>query len=189
MTANCITVSRILFSLLLLGFSPNTSPFAAFYLLCGVTDVLDGFVARKLHTESEKGAMLDSAADLLFAVIYTVKILPLLNIPLWIWIWTAIIAVIKVIGIVTASKKAHRLWIEHSFGNKLTGLLLFFLPLSVCAADVKYGAALVCIVATVTTIMEICRMEGRRENEHIRISAEVEQRKRHRQLQAGLYRN
>ena len=153
--ANCITVSRMLFSLLLLGFSPNTFFFASFYLLCGVTDVMDGFVARKLHTESENGAMLDSAADLLFAVVYTVKILPFLNIPLWIWIWTAIIAVIKITGILIASKKIHKLSVEHSFENKLTGLFLYLLPLSVCVADIRFGAVLVCIAATITVIKEI----------------------------------
>ena len=155
MIANCITVSRLLFSLAMILFPPSSVPFAVLYVLCGVTDVLDGFVARKLHTESENGAMLDSAADLLFTVVYTVKILPLLNIPLWIWIWTAIIAIAKITGILIASKKAHKLSIEHSFGNKLTGLLLFFLPLSVCAIDVKYGATLVCIFATGTVIKEI----------------------------------
>ena len=82
MVADSITVSRILFSLTLLAFSPHSPLFAAFYLLCGVTDVLDGFAARKLHTESEKGAILDSTADLLFAVAYAVKILPLLSVPL-----------------------------------------------------------------------------------------------------------
>ena len=166
MIANIITFSRILFSLAMLVLPSRSVSFAAFYLLCGMTDVLDGFVARKLHIESEKGARLDSAADLLFAVVYAVKILPLLNIPLWIWFWTAIIAVTKITGILIASKKARRLSIEHSFGNKLTGLLLFLLPLSVCSVDVKYGATLVCISATVTAITEIinirCRTEKRR---------------------------
>ena len=159
--ANGITVSRILFSLTLLAFPPHSSLFAAFYLLCGVTDVLDGFAARKLHTESEKGAMLDSTADLLFALVYAVKILSLLSIPRWIWIWTAIIAAAKVTGILMASKKAHRLCIEHSFGNKLTGCLLFLLPLSICVADVKYGATLICVVATATTIKEMVREIGK----------------------------
>lgn len=152
MIANGITVSRILFSFAMIVFPPSSVPFAVLYLLCGVTDVLDGFLARKLHTESEKGAILDSIADLCFAVIYAVKILPLLNLPLWIWIWTAIIAITKITGVLIASKRAHKLSIEHSFGNKLTGLLLFILPLSVCAADVKYGAVLVCAVAAVTVI-------------------------------------
>ena len=155
MVANCITVSRILFSLLLLVFKPSSRLFFVFYLLCGATDILDGFIARKLHTESEKGARLDSIADLFFAVIYAVRILPLLSVPYWIWIWTAIIAVIKVAGIVITGIKAKGMTITHSFGNKLTGLLLFLMPLSVHIADVKYGAILVCLVATVTAIAEI----------------------------------
>ena len=157
MIANGITVSRLLFSLAMILFSPSSVPFALLYVLCGLTDVLDGFLARKLHTESEKGARLDSIADLIFAVIYAVRILPLLSVPYWIWIWTVIIAVIKVTGIIIASKKAHRLLIEHSFGNKLTGLLLFLLPLSTCIVDIKYGAALVCAVATVIVIKEILK--------------------------------
>ena len=155
MTANIITLSRILFSLLLLVFKPDSYHFAVLYLLCGVTDMLDGFIARKLHTESEKGAKLDSVADLVFAVIYAVRILPLLSVPYWIWIWTAIIAVIKITGIVIAGRKTKKMSIEHSFGNRLTGLLLFLLPLSVYIADVKYTAAVVCFAATVTAIGEI----------------------------------
>ena len=161
MIANIITVSRILFSLVMIVFPPSSVPFAVLYLLCGVTDVLDGFIALKLHTESEKGAMLDSTADLIFAVVYAVKVLPLLNLPLWIWIWTVIITSAKITKILIASKKAHRLSIEHSFGNKLTGLLLFFLPLSVCVADVKYGATLVCAAATGTVIKEMADQKER----------------------------
>lgn len=155
MTADIITISRIPFSLLLLVFKPNSYPFAVLYLLCGGSDVFDGFIARKLHTESEKGARLDSMADIVFAVVYAVKILPILSVPYHIWIWTAIIAVIKAAGIVTASVKAKKLSVRHSFGNKLTGILLFLLPLSVYIADVKYGAAIVCAAATVTVIGEI----------------------------------
>ena len=159
MIANCITVSRLLFSLAMILFPPSSVPFAVLYVLCGVTDVLDGFVARKLHTESKIGEMLDSAADLFFAVVYAVKILSFLNILLWMWIWVAVIGAVKITSILIASTKAHRLLIEHSFGNKLTGLLLFFLPLSACVADVKYGAILVCVVATGTVIKEMANQK------------------------------
>lgn len=157
MAADIITISRVLFSVLLFVFKPFSAFSAAFYLLCGVTDVLDGFVARKMHTESKRGAKLDSAADLVFAVAYAVRILPILSVPVWIWIWTAIIAAIKVVGILIASKKAHGLLIEHSFGNRLTGILLFLLTMSVYIADVKYGATVVCAAATVTAIGEIIK--------------------------------
>lgn len=164
MSANIITLSRIPFSVLLLAFKPNSYSFIALYLLCGITDVLDGFIARKLHTESKNGAILDSIADLIFAVIYVVKILPLLSIPCWIRIWTAIIAVIKTTGIALASKKAKKLSIEHSFGNKLTGILLFVLPLSVNIIDVKYSASVVCTVAAITAIGETIRTTKTRVN-------------------------
>ena len=160
MIANCITVSRLLFSLAMILFPPSSVPFAVLYVLCGVTDVLDGFVARKLHTESKIGEMLDSAADLFFAVVYAVKILSFLNIPLWMWIWVAVIGAVKITSILIASTKAHRLLIEHSFGNKLTGLLLYLLPLSVHIADVKYGAIFLCLVATVTAIGEMIKITG-----------------------------
>ena len=155
MTANIITLSRIPLSLLLLAFQTSSAPFTVLYLICGATDVLDGYAARRLHTESERGAMLDTAADLLFAVVYAVKILPSLSIPLWIWIWVALIAAVKTSEIVSVSRKAHRLTIDHSLGNRLTGMLLFLLPLSARFADVSYGATLACIAATVTAITEI----------------------------------
>lgn len=158
MAADIITISRVLFSVLLFVFKPFSAFSAAFYLLCGVTDVLDGFVARKMHTESKHGAILDSAADLVFAFVYAVRILPLLSVPVWIWIWTAIVAIIKIAGIIITSKKAHGLSIEHSIGNKLTGFLLFLLPLSVYIADVKYGATVVCVTATVTAIGETIKI-------------------------------
>lgn len=161
MAADIITLSRVPFSLLLFAFPPGTPFFAACYLWCGFSDVLDGFVARKLHTQSERGAILDSAADLLFAVVYAVRILPLLSIPLWVWIWAAAVAVTKITGILIAGKRTGKLRIEHSPGNKLTGVLLFFLPLSVGFADVTYGAALVCAVATVTVAWEMIRVCGK----------------------------
>lgn len=160
MIANMITCSRMLFSTILLAFRLPSSSFSALYLLCGITDMLDGFLARTLHTESKHGAILDSVADLFFAVVYIVRVLPRLSIPIWIWVWTAVIAAAKVTGVLFAGKKTHSLWIEHSFGNKLTGLLLFLLPLSVRIADVKFGATLICIAATVTVIKEILKAGG-----------------------------
>ena len=161
MIADILTVSRMLLSIFLLVISPFSTLFGIIYLLCGATDVLDGFAARTLHTESEYGARLDSLADLFFSAVYLVKIIPVLSVPLRLWFWTAMIAAVKVSGILLASIKAHRFLIAHSFGNKLTGVLLFLLPLSVYVADVSYGATLVCAAATVTAVREIVLSCGR----------------------------
>ena len=121
--------------------------------------MLDGFVARKLHTESETGARLDSIADLIFAFMYAVKILPHLSVPVYIWIWTAIIAVVKISGIFIKSKKEGKLFVEHSFLNKLTGVLLFVLPLTLRLIDIKYSAMFVCVIATFAVIEEISKIK------------------------------
>ena len=154
MIANLITVSRILLSLFLLFLSPYSVLFMVIYLLCGVTDVLDGFLARKFHTESQDGERPDSIADIVFAVVYAVKILPILHLPLWIWCWIVLIAVVKIVGIIIANKKERSFYIAHSVANKLTGLLIFTLPLTVRLFDVKYGAAVVCAAATFAAIQE-----------------------------------
>lgn len=153
MIANSITFSRILFSFMLIIFPPDSCFFVILYLLCGITDVLDGVVARKLHTQSKTGEMLDSIADLFFTVGYIVKILPILSVPIWIWIWTALITAVKIFGIAQRSIKERRFFISHSPANKLTGFLIFLLPMSVYFIDIKYSAAVVCIVATYTAVV------------------------------------
>lgn len=160
MIANSVTVSRVLLSLLLFVSSPASALFAVSYLLCGLTDILDGFLARKLHTESRTGEWLDSAADLFFAAAYAVKIFPLLRLPAGIWLWTAVIAVIKTFGILKQSKKERKLCIAHSFANKLTGLLIFLLPLSIYFFDSKYGAIIVCAAATFAAMQELFSLKG-----------------------------
>ena len=155
MIADITTLSRVPFSLLLLVLPPHSRLFATFYILCGVSDVLDGFIARLLNTESEKGALLDSIADLVFMIVYAVRILPLLSLSVWIWIWIFIIAAIKIFAAVLRAGKERKPTFEHSFANKLTGVFLFILPLTVCVFDIKYSAAVVCTVATFAAIGEI----------------------------------
>lgn len=153
--ANIITFSRILFSVLLLFLSPVSYFFAILYILCGVTDVLDGYIARKLHIESAYGVMLDSVSDLIFIVVYIVKILPLFLLPSWIIIWIVIIGAVKTIVIVLSSLKKRKLYIKHSFANKLAGFLIFILPLFINVFDIKCITIVVCIVATISIISDV----------------------------------
>lgn len=155
MIANIITISRIIFSILLLFITKESNLFIILYILCGVSDVLDGFVARALHTESEKGAMLDSLADLIFAAVYVLRVLPDFSLLLYEFIWIIIIAIIKIVIIISASIKRKKFYIEHTFLNKLTGILIFFLPLSVKLINIRYSIVFICIVATITVIDEI----------------------------------
>ena len=47
-----------------------------------------------------------------------------------------------------------RLIVEHTLLNKITGVLLFLLPLTLFWVNLKYSAMVVCVVATFAAIQE-----------------------------------
>ena len=152
--ANFITGLRIVFSVVLL-FCPALSPaFYALYIAAGVTDMIDGAVARKTGTVSEFGAKLDTTADFVLVVVCLIKLLPVLHVPAWIIIWIAIIAFIKVANIAAGYILQKEFLSVHSIMNKVTGGLLFVFPLTLSFIDLSYSAAVVCVVATAAAIHE-----------------------------------
>ena len=64
--ANIITIIRILCSIVLLFCPAFSSTFYAFYITAGISDMVDGWVARKTNTVSEFGSKLDTVADIIF---------------------------------------------------------------------------------------------------------------------------
>ncbi|MDO4189752.1 MAG: CDP-alcohol phosphatidyltransferase family protein, partial [Lachnospiraceae bacterium] len=128
--------------------------FYACYLLAGITDMVDGSVARGLETESEFGEKLDTIADFIFVLAALYKLLPAIALATGIWIWTGIIAVVKVINIISGFVVQKRFVAVHSLANKITGIALFLLPLTLPFVDIKYTAVLVCILATFAAVQE-----------------------------------
>ena len=152
--ANIITSCRILGSILLLFFPAFSSWFYILYLFCGFTDMIDGSIARKTNSSSKFGARLDTAADFIFVVACLVKLLPTMQIPSWLWIWIAVIAAIKIINVVSGFVCKKRFVVEHTIMNKVTGLLLFMLPLTLAFIDLKYSATVICCIATFAALQE-----------------------------------
>ena len=152
--ANSITIFRILCSIALLFFPAFSTAFYALYITAGVSDMVDGWVARQTHTASEMGAKLDTIADIVFVIACLVKLLPVLDIPVWLYVWIGIIALIKTINIISGFIVQKRFVAVHSTTNKVTGLLLFVLPLTLPFIDLKYSAAVVCIFASFAAIQE-----------------------------------
>ena len=152
--ANTITLFRMAAGIVLL-FCPVFSPaFYLFYTAAGLSDMLDGFAARKTDTVSKLGARLDTIADFLLVVVCLIKLLPVLRIPAWLYIWIGIIALIKVINIISGFVVQKRFVTVHSVMNKATGALLFLLPLTLPAVPLKYTAIVVCAAATFAAIQE-----------------------------------
>ncbi len=116
--------------------------------------MIDGTVARTTGKTSEFGSKLDSIADLIFATVCLIKLIPVLNIEKWLYIWIVLIAAIKVVNIVFGLKKYKRIVFVHSILNKATGFLAFILPLALPFLEFRYTAAVVCTIATIAAIQE-----------------------------------
>ena len=153
--ANIITGSRIVLSLPLLLIPLTSAWFYALYLLCGLSDMIDGAVARRTSSASEFGARLDSVSDFVFMTVALIKFLPHLHIPVWLWIRIGIIAMIKLGNAALGFVRTKKLISPHTLLNKIVGLFLFLLPVTISFVDLTHTLPIVCAVATVAAIHEV----------------------------------
>ena len=152
--ANLITSCRILLSLLLLFFPALSPGFYGLYLAAGLSDMLDGYVARRTNSASPLGAKLDSMADIVFLAVCLIKLLPVLALPVWLWVWVGLIALLRLVNVVSGFVRRKKLVLLHTRANKLTGALLFLLPLSLGFLDISCTAVPLCALASFAAIQE-----------------------------------
>ena len=149
---NVISILRIAGSISLLFCDVKGWPFWTIYVLCGFSDILDGWMARKLHAESKTGAILDSIADIIFVVCCAAQLLQMVEIPVWLWTWAGVIAFIKIVNQISALVVCKRFCFPHTWANKLTGILLFL------AFPVVFWTvipiAIVAVIATLAAVQE-----------------------------------
>jgi len=124
--ANWITVFRMGLVPVLFCLTGNRKMFAAFYLLAGLGDVLDGAVARATHTQSSLGAKLDSIADLGMFGVSLYAALGWMGSEVMAFLPAAgLVLLLRLIAIGIAAVKYRIFLIVHTLLNKATGLLLF----------------------------------------------------------------
>ena len=155
--ANVVTCIRIICGVILLFCRPFSQRFYLVYMIGGLSDILDGFIARRLKTESELGARLDTIADIVFAIAVLVKVLNGVYVPLWLIIWIICIAVIKCVNIISGIVISGHFVTEHTLLNKACGVLLFAVPLCIGRFPWQPVAVLVilsCAVATAAAVQE-----------------------------------
>lgn len=152
--ANALSVLRIILSVALLA-PPALSPaFLVLYAAAGLTDMLDGFVARSTKTETELGAKLDSIADLTLAVICLAKNLPTVAAPAWLWAWVTFIAVVKVANVVCGLVMTKRLVMPHTVVNKVAGFVAFLVLFAIPTFGVVAPSIPACVVTTFAAVQE-----------------------------------
>lgn len=154
---NILSFARIAGTVWLILMEPLTPLFITVYTLTGVTDVLDGAIARKYGTTSELGAKLDSIADLLFYTLILIRIFPVMwvTLPKKIWVMVGAILAVRFVSYGTAAKKYHRFASMHTYMNKVTGLMVFGVPYAIISPIAVPYCWCVCIVAMLASIEEL----------------------------------
>ena len=151
---NAISALRFLGAVCLLFFRVESYAFWAIYFVCGLSDMADGYLARKLGCESKTGALLDSLADLAFVICCCFKLIPVLAFPKWLWIWGGVIVAIKVINQISALVMYKKCVFPHTMANKVTGVLLFVgVPLTVFLESIV-PMVIIAVVATFAAVQE-----------------------------------
>ena len=127
---NYITCFRILGAIVMLFLKPFSVAFFVAYSVCGFSDLLDGFIARRTKTTSELGARLDSIADLSFYAVMFLKIFPTLlqTLPIWLWCMVGVVLLLRASAYTVAAVKYHKFSALHTIMNKISGLAVFVLP-------------------------------------------------------------
>lgn len=157
--ANCLTIFRLLGAVALVFLEPLSIPFYIIYTLCGVSDALDGPVARYTKTSGDFGARLDSVADLAFYAVMVLRLIPIVwcedILPMWCWYWAGGILVFRIGIYLFAFLKFHRLPSLHTMLNKISGFLIFGACYLIRAPFAVAYFAVFCAVATLAGIEEL----------------------------------
>ena len=127
-----MTSFRIFGSIGLLFYPVFSASFYGLYLFCGLTDMVDGTIARKTGATSTFGARLDSVADFLFVAA----------------------SFVKLVNLAWGFLQRKQIPSLHTVMNKATGLCLFLLPLTMSFVDLRYTAPVVCAIATIAAVQE-----------------------------------
>ena len=149
---NIITALRIVGSIGLLFCNVAGWQFWTLYVFCGISDMIDGWLARKLQAESKTGSVLDSIADLSFMACCAIQLLPILSIPPWLWIWAGIIVIIKIVNQISSLIIIKKFCFSHTIANKLTGFLLFLTVPTISWHIIPI--AIVALIATFAALQE-----------------------------------
>lgn len=150
-----VTATRIVGAVILMFTTPFTLPFWALYLYCGMSDMLDGLLARTLKQQSDLGAKLDSIADMAFVFSVLITIISAVAIPVWLWICVMIITSIRITAYLIGYKKYRMFSALHTYANKATGGLLFCAPVLIYGLGITVAGIMLCLLAALSSCEEL----------------------------------
>ena len=151
---NILSLLRMVGAVALLLSDVSGVLFGVLYIVCGISDIADGGLARKLKCATSTGTLLDSLADICFVACCAWKLLPILELPQWLWLWAGVIVAIKVVNQFSAVWVHGRCCFPHTLANKWAGFLLFITLPTIIWSIIPISIA--AFVATFAAIHEGC---------------------------------
>ena len=152
---NALSIVRIPLSLSILLVKPFSALFFILYILCGATDALDGFIARRFNAMSALGARLDSVADFVFFGAALYVFLTAMAIPAFLIMWAILIVAVRFMGLGRAFSKYQEWAALHTYAYKLAGFTFFLFPFLAAFFFFFTAGIMLCGIATLATAEEI----------------------------------
>ena len=152
---NLLSLARIILSLFLIFLYPMKLYFLLVYIFCGITDILDGFIARKINATSELGSKLDSFADMIIIFVILFKFIPIMNLNLFMIVWLICVTILKSLCILVVFIRFNQFGMVHTYMKKITGSLIFIYPILNYFTSSKFYIFIIFIFASITAIEEI----------------------------------
>ncbi|WP_411681402.1 CDP-alcohol phosphatidyltransferase family protein [Clostridium thailandense] len=152
---NLITITRILGTTVLMFIKPFSELFFIIYSICGISDVLDGMIARKMNLVSKKGQILDSIADFFMFIVLLFIFVINFKFSLMVIYWGVIIMVIRLTSLGVGFIRYKQLTFLHTYANKLTGIAFFCFPFMYAGLGIFAPTILVCFIASISALEEL----------------------------------
>lgn len=153
--ANLISVARIIFILLLFLTEPLSMAFYLIYAISGISDMADGYIARKTNTASRLGEKLDSAADLIMFIVLIIMLYPVINPPVRVLVWIIAIGLTRLLAVAVVFIKYKTFGMLHTYGNKITGFIVILLPFFLKIVPTDILLYIVCTIASISAVEEL----------------------------------
>ena len=149
---NAITVLRLSLAFMLPISEPTSPVFLTIVAVCGASDVLDGYLARRWDAVSRTGSILDSTADVAFMTVLVLCLVTFYPSEPWMIVWVSAIAVLRIMAFAIGYARLGEPGFVHTYLNKAAGVLLFLSPFIIILIGVTASWILICSVATVSSV-------------------------------------
>lgn len=147
--ANIISLSRVAGAVALFFFNSLSKAFLAIYVFCGLTDLIDGPIARKLNATSPLGATLDTVGDVATYLALTKVLIIKKSVPGWILAWILSAGVVFGIATFISKHRFNKFYLPHTYLGKIFGGAVFVLPIAMQFMPGYVWMSVICSIATV----------------------------------------